>query len=458
MSNVALAGTSRPVRVYIVDDEPLIHNVWRRLLRGGDFELRAFVGARDALGALGTDADVDVVVTDLAMPEMDGLELLRAVKALRPEIEVVVMTAHVGLEKAIAAVKQGAYHFLAKPFDVEQPALIVRQAAERKRARAATLRPFPAITRTDVTLVGQSAEARRLLREIEGASRVSSCVLVTGEHGSGKEAAARAIHAGSPRRERPFLVVSCASLDGALLEGELFGFPSAAGARVGALEAAAGGTVLIDEVGKASLAVQTKLLRTLERGEIRPVGAREPTRVDTRIMATTTASLDALARQGRFRDDLIHRLGAITIAVPALRARREDVPELARHFLRRGGLAHGREVSDFDADALEALCGWTWPGNARELENTVERAVITGRGGTIALSDLPKAIIDARPRAGGEPESYGAARRRAMEAFDRAFVERMLARAGGNISEAARLAGLDRANFRRIMRRVTGPK
>jgi two-component system response regulator HydG len=453
-----------PIRVYVVDDEPLIHGVWRRILARQRFDVVSFQSARAALAALAGDPAVDVLVTDLAMPEMDGMELLRRVKAERPEIEVVMVTAHAGLETAIAAVKAGAYHFIAKPFDAEAPALLVKQAAERKRliGHARTLE-HELRTRDaagSAALVGPSPEMRRLRELIAAAGPTTASVLVLGESGTGKELVAQAIHAASPRRDKAFLAINCSALADSLLESELFGFVKGAftgadQARAGLFEAADGGTILLDEIGHAPAPVQMKLLRVLQEGEVRPVGAQKNVRVDVRVIAATNVDLQAAVRDGKFREDLYYRLNVLAIRVPPLRERRDDIAPLAYHFLTRTAAKHGREMREIDPDALAALLSWHWPGNVRELENAIERAVVLGRGHVVGVADLPDAITvgTRRGTTGGAPLSYTDAKAQAQDAFDRAFVEGLLARTGGNISEAARLAGLDRSNFKRLMRK-----
>jgi len=460
---LSAAAIERPIKVYIVDDEPLIHGVWRRILARREFEVLSFHGGRAALAAIAGDPDVDVMVTDLAMPEMDGMELLGRLKAERPEIEIIMVTAHAGLDTAVAAVKAGAYHFLAKPFDTEAPPLLVRQAAERKRLIQHARELEERLRERDPgpnELVGQSAEMRKLREVITAAAPTSASVLILGESGTGKELVAQAIHAASPRRAKPFQAINCAALTETLLESELFGyvkgaFTGADQSRTGLFEAADGGTIMLDEIGHAPASVQTKLLRVLQEGEVRPVGSTKVIPVDVRVVAATNVNLETAVRAGKFREDLFYRLNVLPLRVPPLRERREDIAPLAYHFLARARARHGREVKEISTEALAALTAWHWPGNVRELENAIERAVVLGRSEAMQVRDLPDVIAGtSRNVATGRPLTYVEAKLQALESFERSYIEGVLSRAAGNISEAARLAGLDRSNFKRLMKRT----
>jgi DNA-binding NtrC family response regulator len=361
----------------------------------------------------------------------------------------------------VTAVKAGAYHFISKPFDVETPVLIVRQALEHKRllghARALEQRLRERTAGGEgALLVGAGTAMRRVRQLIEAAAPTSAGVLIRGESGTGKELVARAIHELGPRRRRDFVALNCAALPQGLLEAELFGvvrgaYTGADRSRPGIFVAADGGTIMLDEIGHAPLTVQANLLRVVQEGEVRPVGAERSIDVDVRVIAATHVNLEEAVSAGRFREDLYYRLDVLSIPLPALRERPEDIPALARHFLARAAAKHGRPVPDVQPEAMEALVAWRWPGNVRELENALERAVVLARDQMLGVMDLPDVVIAGTSEGGGS--GYREARRRALQTFDRAFVETALARAGGNVSEAARLSGLDRANFRRIMKR-----
>jgi DNA-binding NtrC family response regulator len=313
-------------------------------------------------------------------------------------------------------------------------------------------------------LLGGSAAMREVQRRVRAAAPARSSVLILGESGAGTELVARSIHELSLRRQRPFLAVNCSALAESLLESELFGhvkgaFSGAETARPGLFEAADGGTVLLDEIGDAPASVQVKLLRVLQEGEVKRVGALSTAKVDVRVLAATRVDLGRAVERGRFREDLFHRLHVVSIQVPPLRDRREDIRALALHFVARHRRELAREVQEIAPDALAALEAWSWPGNVRELENVIERALVLGRGPRLEVEDLPEKLrgASAPPRAAGggaEVVGYMLARQKAIDEFERVYVDDLLARAGGNISEAARLAGLDRSNFKRILKRA----
>ena len=465
-------------RVYVVDDEPLALGAWRRILRRPEFDVATFAAAEPALAALAGDAEVDVVVTDLAMPAMNGMELLAELRRRRPEIEVILITAHGGIDTAIQAVKGGAYHFLTKPFpDLETPVLLVRQAAEHKRLLGRARRLEAELEKREalagapaLAFVGTSPGMREVRRLVGAAAPTGASVLILGESGTGKELVARAIHVGSPRRGKPFVSVNCSALAETLLESELFGhvrgaFTGAEAGRDGLFVAADGGTLLLDEIGDAPPSVQTKLLRVLQEGEVKPVGANKVVRVDVRLIAATNVDLEGAVRASRFREDLYYRLNVVGVRVPPLRERHGDIGPLAAHFLAGYGVQLGRVIKEISPEALAALEAWTWPGNVRELENAMERAVVLGRSGRLELGDLPDAVVKGTQRGAGAPLlapppgqtlPYNEARERALVAFDKTYLEGVLAQTGGNISQAARLAGLDRSNFKRALRRVGG--
>jgi DNA-binding NtrC family response regulator len=475
--------TEAPFRVLVVDDDDVMRKVWRRILRPPEFEVDVAARADEALAVLGR-SPFDVVLLDIVMPGQSGMEVLPIIKRLWPEIEVVMMTAFGGVDAAVQAVKLGAYEFLTKPFDsVDAAALAVRNAAGHKRLADRARRLEAELRRRDDAaragtgagdaarasirrMLGESPAIKEARRVVEAVAGAATGVLVQGERGTGKELVARAIHEGSARWGKPFLSVRCSALPEQALESELFGhlrgaFPGAVANKVGLFQAANGGTLFLDDVGGLSPALQGKLLRVLQDGEVRPVGASDVHKVDVRVVA---ASIDDLAQRrsaGTFRDDLYYRLAVITIALPPLRDRRGDVALLAYHFLRRSAERAGKPIRHIAPDALEALAAFSWPGNVRELENVIERAVVLGHGDTLTAAELPPALrsrqLAALWEGGAQPlgeTGYNEAKARALRAFDRVYVQTLLERTGGNVSEAARLAGLDRSNFRRIIKRA----
>ena len=480
-----------PIRVLVVDDEPTLRRTIARALSSRGFEVTQSEDGADALVQVQA-TDFDVMLLDLMLPGVSGLDVLREVKALRPDLECLMMTAYSRVEDAVTAVRTGAYDFLTKPFaSVDAVAISVSKAAERRRLIARARHLEQELERGGgagfADLVGTSAAMRDVYRLVEGVSAAQSTVLVLGESGTGKELVARAIHRRSARAERPFVAVNCSAVPDALIESELFGhvrgaFTSAVASRAGLFELADKGTLFLDEIGDLSLAAQVKLLRALQEGEIKRVGASETKIVDVRVIAATNVDLREKIAAGRFREDLFYRLDVIAVHLPPLRERREDVPLLAQHFLQKYARKMGKDVRRIAPEALAVLGAHPWPGNVRQLENAIERAVVLAPRDELVLADFPSDIGGGpeRPRllreareavaavAGptGDPEqaveslaaalaelSYPDAKKRLLRDFDRAYAARLLARADGNVSEAARLAGLDRSNFRRVFRR-----
>ncbi|MBL8720374.1 MAG: sigma-54-dependent Fis family transcriptional regulator [Myxococcales bacterium] len=468
-------------RVVVVDDEPTLRRTIARTLAQKGFEVTQLEDGTQALAHLEKN-DPDVMLVDLMMPGVSGLEVLKETKARRPDVECVIMTAYSRIEDAVTAVRAGAYDFLTKPFpSFDAVALTVAKAAERRRLITRTRRLEEELDRSSVagtTLIGSSPPMREVYRLIEGVASASSTVLVLGESGTGKELVARAIHDKSPRKVRPFVAVNCSSIPDTLIESELFGhvrgaFTSAMSARAGLFEAADKGTLFLDEVGDLSLAAQVKLLRALQEGEIKRVGSNDTKVVDVRVIAATNVDLKRKIESGAFREDLYYRLNVIAIDLPALRDRRDDVPLLAQHFLRKFTQRAGKNIARISIEAIEALTAYEWPGNIRQLENAMERAVVLATSDEITKAELPDAVTGglralARVAAvntvtlesaldslvlGLADLPYPEAKRRIVRDFDRAYGAALLSRAQGNVSEAARKAGLDRSNFRRVLRR-----
>jgi two-component system response regulator HydG len=463
---------TRAVRVLVVDDEPTLLRALETLLRKDGHDVVALESPIVATQRLAQE-EFDVALLDVKMPELSGLELLNAVKHRRPEIEVIMMTGHATVETALAAVRAGAYDFLTKPFeDVEIVSRAVAKAAERKMLFDRNRELETRLRQQDAApegLVGSSGGMRDVTRMIEAVAYSSATVLVTGESGTGKELVARALHARSPRRSHPFVALNCGALTETLLESELFGhvkgaFTGAQRDAKGLFDAADGGTIFLDEIGDISPATQVRLLRVLQEGEIKRVGAADSVRVDVRVIAATHRDLTRLVKSGKFREDLFYRLNVINIPLPPLRDRIDDVPLLAHHFLRRYAERLGKKVRTISADALELLCGYRWPGNVRELENAVERAVVLCRGEAITGADLPPAVtgrtaplVRDAPASGEEAawltQSYAAAKEQALRRFEKGYVEALMKACDNNISAAARKAGMDRSNFKRVLRK-----
>jgi len=448
-------------RVLVVDDKENILTLFERILGEGYQVTTAADGAR-AIALLGGDP-FDVVITDLRMPGADGFEVLRAVKASAPETEVVMMTAYATVQDAVEAMRQGAYDYLQKPFDPDDASLVVARALERRRQRGeAAARPAPGGVASFHALLGGSAAMRQVYQLLERASALDITVLLSGETGTGKELAARAIHAHGARRARRFVAVNCGALPAELVESELFGhargaFTGAAGLKHGLFEEADGGTIFLDEIGDLPLPVQVKLNRVLQEKEVRRVGENLPLPVDVRIIAATHRELKAEVAAGRFREDLFYRLHVFPVPLPALRERRDDVPLLAAAFLEKHARVLGRAIGGFEPEALRALCGYAWPGNVRELENAVERAVAVSAGATIALADLPAEVRGGQ--AGALPGEvlarmpYREAVDLARDRVTRDYLVALLRELDGNVTRAAERAGMARESLHRLLKR-----
>jgi len=374
-----------------------------------------------------------------------------------------VVTGASDLASAIGAMRAGAYDYLVKPVDPETTLLpSVRRALERKQLitqNAQLRRQLGALDRSD-GIVGDSPALRDVLAMITAVAATDATVLVTGETGTGKELVARSVHQHSRRSGRAFVAINCGALTESVLESELFGhargaFTGAVGARRGLFEEASGGTLFLDEVGELTPATQVRLLRALQEGQVRPVGANKSVVVDTRIVAATNRDLIAEVERGQFRQDLYYRLDVMRIELPPLRARPQDVPALAQHFLRKRSERLGKVVKFIDEAVLAKLAEHPWPGNVRELENAIDRAIVLAKGDTIGVELLPS-ILRAAPQsqdAAHDPR-YALPLAEARAAFEEDYLRNVLERAGGNTAQAARLAGVDRSNFRRLRKRI----
>ncbi len=403
-----MASSAPKPRILVVDDEPGLRDMLTILFRREGLDVTVapgFAPARDA--ALNAPEPYAVVLTDLLMPDGNGMDLLTLVRERSPRTEVIVMTAHGGVDTAIEAMKRGAYDFVTKPFATNELRALVQKAlekraivAENERLRAQLLRETrpPAARPRPSRCAASSISIQRI-----AAARTT--VLITGESGTGKERIARAIHQASDRRDRPFLVVNCGAIPEALMEAELFGhergaFTGAVSSRLGIFREAEGGTVLLDEIGDLPLSLQVKLLRVLQERKVRGVGASSEVTIDVRVLAATNRNVEEDVKTGRFRQDLYYRLNVIRIEVPPLAERREDVRPLAEHFLARCAGEQNKDIHGFSTDALRALDVYPFPGNVRELENVVERAVALTTGPIIGLGDLPREVSGAAAQPG----------------------------------------------------------
>jgi len=436
---------SAKARIVVIDDEVNAATALETLLREDGYEVEK---ANDAKGGLRLleHFDPDLVLTDLRMPGMDGIELLAKIKELRPDTMVILMTAYGTVKTAVRAMKLGAEDYLGKPIDVEELEVVLQKALERKSLllETRTLRERVARKYHVDNLVGESPGMLQALDVIKQVAPSSASVLLLGESGTGKEVFAQALHQLSPRRHKPFIRVACAALPETLLESELFGhekgsFTGAVATRPGRFELADGGTLFVDEIGDISPTVQVKLLRFLEEREFERVGGNKTFKVDVRIVAATHRDLKQKIADGSFREDLYYRLNVIEVTIPPLRERNHDIPLLAMHFLRKFAEANGKELRGISDEALALLVSHGWPGNVRELENAIERAVVLATGDTLTPAHFPtlRRAAAGAPAAGPETPSGIAIPGSTLAAIEREAILRTLEAVGGSTSKAA---------------------
>jgi len=448
-------------RVLVVDDERAILIALGGLLRKEGYEVETAGSAEHALSALGGEP-FDLLLTDLSLGKgLSGIDLLERAKRLRPEMPVVVITAH-GTEKtAVEAMKKGAEDYVPKPFDNDEIRLVVRRALERTRLEREHRMLQEQIEREYGfgSLIGSGEAMRRVFETIKKVAETDLTVLVRGESGTGKELVAQALHYRSARRKRPFVAVNCAAISRELVESELFGhekgaFTGADARRVGRFEAAQGGTLLLDEVGDMPLETQAKVLRVLQERSFERVGGASPVRVDVRVVAATHRDLEAEVARGRFRQDLYYRLRVVELELPPLRERLADVPALVDRFLGQLAERLERNKAGISPEATAALARHAWPGNVRELRNVVERAAVLASGERIELSDL--GLDEARELAGSDLLSlpFSEAKRRAVEQFERRYLEQALERHAGNVSRTAEAIGMVRQSLQQKLREL----
>ncbi|HYJ81207.1 MAG TPA: sigma-54 dependent transcriptional regulator [Longimicrobiaceae bacterium] len=447
------------MKILVVDDEPAIRFSLAELLEADGHDVRDAAHAPAALAALEAAA-ADLVISDLTMPAMDGLQLLEEVRTRHPGTLFVLMTAHGDERTAVRALKEGAYDYVPKPFDNEEIRAAVRRAREVLSLRAENARLREELAGEYRGLIGDSPALREVLHVLRRAGPTDATVLITGESGTGKEVAARALHAESRRRSGPFVALNCSALPGELVEGELFGhlrgaFTGADRDRAGLFEAAGGGTLFLDEIGDLAPGAQAKVLRALEERQVTRLGSTRPVDVDVRVVAATNRPLERMAAEGAFREDLLYRLRVITVHLPPLRERREDVVAIALHFLAEMAARHGRPARELSEGARRALVAYEWPGNVRELRNAMERAVVLAEGDRIEAADLPPQLLrSAAPLGPVDAALADLPFERAVEGFERTFVAAALERHGGNVSAAARALGLHRQSLQKMLRRL----
>jgi len=456
-----MTDPSRRPTVLVVDDESGILQTLEILLRAEGFDVHTAHGGRAALERI-PQLTPDIIISDVRMPSVGGVEVLNAAREHDAEVPVILMTAQATLQTAMQAVNAGAFYYIQKPFRNDELLAILRRAAEHRALRLENKSLKREIKRRErkggTAPVGAHPAWIDALSLAEAVAHTESTVLITGESGTGKEVVARYIHELSMRAEATFASINCGALPEGLLESELFGhvkgaFTGAVKDKEGLFTAAAGGTFFLDEIGETTPATQVKLLRVLQHREVIPVGATEAVPIDTRIIAATNRDLEEEIRRGAFRRDLFYRLNVIAIHLPPLRERRDDIPLLTEAFLRRGAALRGGEPKQLSPEASAALREYSWPGNVRELENALERALILTPGATIALSALPERITERR----SEPlVAERIAANPTLELIERAYIQWVLQSEGGNKTRAAEVLGIDPSTLHRKLSRYGG--
>jgi DNA-binding NtrC family response regulator len=447
-------------RILIVDDESSLRTALFRVLDRQGFQVITANCKREAEVLASTDQALDLALVDLRLPDGDGIELMQRLRATHPQIQVIMMTGHGSIEVAVRATQNGAFHFVTKPFNMEELMSIVGRALSHKTLQQENHQLRTALHkkyRFD-NIVGNSEEIRSVLGMVERVADSDSTVLITGDSGTGKELIAKAIHYNSPRSSQPFIPINCGAIPGELLESELFGhikgaFTGAIANRAGRFELASGGTLFLDEIGELSLNLQVKLLRVLQERKFEPVGSAKTHEADVRVIAATNIDLGKAVQKGQFREDLFYRLNVIPIVIPSLKDRRSDIPLLLHHFVQHFNQSKNRSLVGFSPEALEMLYHYTWPGNIRELENLVERLAILKGSGQVEIADLPEHYRQhtvVTPLATGEspeiPEG-GMDFNTAVDAYENLLILQALEKTGWNRNQAATLLKLNRTTL-----------
>jgi two-component system response regulator HydG len=459
-NTTATAGP--PIKVLVIDNDPAHAEAMADSLRSIGFECIVATSGPEGAALLGVGT-YEIVITDLKMPEMGGLEILARVKEIQPDAEVVLVTGHGTIESAVEAMQRGAFNYLLKPLDLKQLRAVVENAARSQYLRRANAELH---RRLDERfgfegVIGNSPQMVDVVSKLQRIAPTDATVLIQGETGTGKELVAKAIHQNSPRKKRPFVPLNCAALSEHILESELFGhirgaFTDASADRQGKFEYANGGTLFLDEVGDMPVPTQIKLLRVLESGEITRVGSNEPVHVDVRILSATNRDLEAAVESGAFREDLYHRLKVVTIRLPSLAERREDIPLLLDHFLKEHTKRHNKSIQGISTAARRRLLAYDWPGNVRQLRNVIESMVVVDFDGVLDLDDLPSELA---PPADGENHSGGAGGQdglhdlvgKSLSELESLFIGKTLKVTGGNREEAAEMLGIgERTLYRKI--------
>ncbi len=452
-------------KVLVVDDEESIREFFEIMLKREGYEVSTAANGAEGLDRLKKER-FDLVISDIQMPEMSGMELLQAAKEVDPELVVLMITAFGNTETAVEAMKLGAYDYVQKPFKIDEVKIIIRQALEKRSLRMenALLKRELGTKYAFDNLIGSAPPMLRIYEMVKRVANTKSSVLITGESGTGKELIARAIHFNGPLKDLPFVTVNCGAIPENLMESEMFGhkkgsFTGAIADKKGLFEVANGGTIFLDELGELPLPMQVKLLRVIQEGTFKRVGGTEDITVDVRVISATNKTLDAEVRAGRFREDLFYRMNVIQIHCPPLRERREDVPMLANHFLEKFAKSLGVEVKRIGNEAMDVLKKYHFPGNVRELENIIERTVALEPGNTILPESAPRHLLDAQQPSAGPLDAnkieilsdQGIDLEKLTADFERTLLTKALQQAGGIKKRAAKLLGI---SFRSMRYRV----
>ena len=442
-------------RILIIDDEPKIGQMISDILRDEGYEPIIALDAERGLESTRKN-DFGLVLLDLKLPDKDGLDVLKEISALKPNLPVVIISAHGNIKTAVQTTKMGAFDFIEKPLDMDRLLITVRNALQQEKLKAEITR-LRSETLKQYQMIGTSPAMQKIYDLIDKAAGVKSSVLVTGANGTGKELAAKAVHYNSPRQEKPFIKINCAAVPETLLESELFGyekgaFTGAAGTKKGKLEQAEGGTVFLDEIGDMSLALQAKLLRFLQDGEIQPLGGAQTKTVDARVIAASNQNLDLAVKERRFREDLFYRLNVIQIRMPPLKERREDIPLLVRHFMEEFCRENGVTEKTLSDAAMYQLINLDWPGNVRQVRNIVERLVVLSPRQTIEPVDLEAVLAMDKEKTVEETE--GGPLEEARHKFERDYILATLTQTQWSVPKAAEMLGMDRTNLYRKMKQL----
>lgn len=453
-----MAKLSSPGSILVVDDDRAHRTMLRTLLGGWGYAVQEADDGARAIEKV-HEKSYDLILMDVRMVEVSGLEALSEIRNFNPAIPIIIMTAYSSVETAVEALKKGAYDYLSKPLDFDELELAIGRAMDHTRLKEENraLKERLGVGFNTGDIIGRSRVMVELLETVALVAPTEATVLITGESGTGKELIASAIHVNSPRREKPFIQLNCAAITETLLESELFGhekgaFTGADRRREGRFRLAHSGSIFLDEVSEMSVAMQAKLLRVLQEKEIQRVGGEEVLRVDVRVMAATNRDLKAEIKGGRFREDLYYRLNVVTLAVPALRERREDIPLLAQHFLNTFAEKNRKQIKGFTPQAMDRLVRYDWPGNVRELMNAVERGVILCRGDYVSEMDFPLSVSDVlAPEQ--EPVREELLADLPLEEVEKVTILKTLESAGGNKSETARRLGITRRTLHKKLKK-----